>query len=86
MVAVNYSELRNNLKEMMDKACEDHETVIVNRKNHADVVMLSLADYEALQETAYLLRSPENAKRILESIESFNTGKGEEHALIEDDA
>ena len=63
MAAINYSELRNNLKEMMDRACNDHESLIVSRKNHADVVMLSLEDYESLKETAYLLRSPANAKR-----------------------
>lgn len=84
MTVITYSELRNNLKKMMDKACNDHETVIVNRKNHADVVMLSLADYESLQETAYLLRSPANAKRILESVESFRNGEGTERDLIEE--
>ena len=85
MAAINYSELRNNLKEMMDRACNDHESLIVSRKNHADVVMLSLEDYESLKETAYLLRSPANAKRILASVESFRSGGGTEHPMIEEE-
>ncbi len=86
MVAINYSELRNKLKEMMDLTCNNHDPIIVSRKNHEDVVMLSLDDYEALQETAYLLKSPKNAQRILESIESLKNGKGVERNLIEDHA
>lgn len=86
MVAINYSELRNNLKAMMDSTCDNHEPIIVNRKNHGDVVMVSLEDYQSLQETAYLLKSPKNAQRIYESVESFKKGGGTERELIEDDA
>ena len=57
--------------------------MIITRKNSEAVVMISLEDYEALNETAYLLQSPRNAKRLLESIEELETGKGKERKLIE---
>ena len=60
----------------MDKVCSDHAPVIITRNRDQSVVMLSLADFEALEETAYLLRSPANAKRLLESIESLEAGQG----------
>lgn len=59
----------------MDRICVDHDPVIITRNRDQAVVMLSLDDYESLQETAYLLRSPASAKRLLASIESLNTGK-----------
>ena len=67
----------------MKKVCEDHDPVIITRRNNEAVVMLSLEDYEALNETAYLLRNPRNAKRLLESIEELETGKGLERELVE---
>ena len=67
----------------MKKVCEDHDPVIITRRNNEAVVMLSLEDYEALNETAYLLRNPRNAKRLLESIEELETGKGLERELAE---
>jgi antitoxin YefM len=59
----------------MDRVCADHDPVIITRNRDQAVVMVSLEDYESLQETAYLLRSPANAKRLLTSIESLNKGK-----------
>ncbi len=59
----------------MDRVCMDHDPVIITRNRDQAVVMLSLDDYESLQETAYLLRSPANAKRLLTSIDSLNNGK-----------
>ena len=59
----------------MDRVCFDHDPVIITRNRDQAVVMLSLEDYESLQETAYLLRSPANVKRLLASIESLNSGK-----------
>jgi antitoxin YefM len=56
--------------------CEDNAPVVITRKRDQAVVMLSLAEYESLQETAHLLRSPANAKRLLKSIESLERGKG----------
>jgi antitoxin YefM len=76
MNAVTYSQARENLAKTMDKVCDDHSPIIVTRKNQRSVVMISLEDYEALEETAYLLRSPKNARRLLESIAELEAGGG----------
>jgi antitoxin YefM len=83
MRALSYTAARNNLAQTMKKVCEDHDPVIITRKNSEAVVMISLEDYEALNETAYLLQSPKNAKRLLESIEELESGKGIERDLLE---
>ncbi len=67
----------------MDQVCDDHTPIIVTRQNNRSVVMLSLEDYQALEETAYLLRSPKNAKRLMESILDLESGRGTERGLIE---
>jgi antitoxin YefM len=85
MDSINYSELRANLKTTMDRVSENHEPVIITRKNRSNLVLLSYEDYSAIEETAYLLRSPRNAQRLRESIKSFNEGKGLERELIEVD-
>ena len=82
MRAISYTSARNNLARTMKKVCEDHDPVIITRKNGEAVVMISLDDYEALNETAYLLQSPKNAKRLLESIEELESGKGIERDLL----
>lgn len=84
MNAINYSELRKNLKSTMDRIIADHEPVIITRRNGGNVVMVSYEDYAAIEETAYLLKSPENAKRLRESIKSYQNGAGKEQKLIED--
>ena len=86
MNAINYSELRSNLKSTMDQVCETHEPVNINRKNSDNLVLVSYEDYAAIEETSYLLKSPKNAKRLRESITSFYAGQGMEKELIEDDA
>lgn len=83
MDAIPYTTLRANLAKEMDRVCEDHAPVIVTRKANASVVMISLDDYEALEETSYLLRSPRNARRLLESIERLEAGGGTERDLAE---
>jgi antitoxin YefM len=67
----------------MTRVCEDHEPLIITRNNAQSVVMLSLDDYKSLEETAYLLRSPNNARRLLESIAELEAGQGIERDLIE---
>ncbi|MEO5713952.1 MAG: type II toxin-antitoxin system prevent-host-death family antitoxin [Luteolibacter sp.] len=81
MTAITYTAARENLASTMDRVCLDHDPVIITRNRDQAVVMLSLEDYESLQETAYLLRSPANAKRLFESIESLNAGKGIKKSL-----
>ena len=75
MTAMTYTAARENLASTMDRVCIDRDPVIITRKRDQAVVMLSLADYESLQETAYLLRTPANAKRLFDSIENLNAGK-----------
>jgi antitoxin YefM len=83
MDAIPYTTLRANLASEMDRVCTDHAPVVVTRKGSASVVMMSLDDYEALQETAYLLRSPRNARRLLESIAELGAGGGTARELDE---
>jgi antitoxin YefM len=68
MNAITYTAARENLASTMDRVCEDHAPVIITRNRDQAVVMMSLGDYEALQETAYLLRVPANARRLLDSV------------------
>ncbi|HCY87796.1 MAG TPA: type II toxin-antitoxin system prevent-host-death family antitoxin [Desulfobacteraceae bacterium] len=83
MRAITYTNARNNLASTMKKVCDDHSPIIVTRKNSESVILMSLEDYEALTETAYLMQSPKNAKRLFESIEELNSGKGKEKGLLE---
>jgi antitoxin YefM len=74
--AISYTAARENLASTMDRVCADHTPVIITRNRDQSVVMLSLEDFESLEETAYLMRSPANAKRLLEAIHALETGKG----------
>lgn len=67
----------------MKQVCEDHDPIIVTRKNNESVIIMSLEDYESLNETAYLMQSPKNAKRLIDSIEELKAGKGKERDLLE---
>ena len=81
MDAITYSAARANLASTMDRVCNDHETLIITRGGEQSVVMLSLEDFKALEETAYLLRNPTNAKRLLAAANQLNSGKGVERKL-----
>ena len=81
MDAITYTTVRANLASTMDRVCDDHEALIITRNGEQSVVMLSLEDYKALEETAYLLRTPANAKRLLAATEQLNSGKGVERKL-----
>jgi antitoxin YefM len=74
MKAITYTAARENLASTMDRVCFDRDPVIITRNRDQAVVMLSLEDYEALEETAYLLRCPPNAKRLIASIEAAEQG------------
>ena len=81
MDAITYSAARANLARTMDRVCNDHEPLIITRNGGQSVVMLSLEDYQALEETAYLLRIPANAKRLLSATAQLASGKGTEREL-----
>jgi antitoxin YefM len=76
MHAITYTAARENLPSTMDQVCSDRAPVIITRNREQAVVMLSLEEYESLEETAHLLRSPANARRLLASIASLESGKG----------
>jgi antitoxin YefM len=84
MDAVNYSDLRQNLKKYMDSVFNDHEPLIVTRKNNENVVILSVEDFNALNETQYLLSTKNNADHLQQSLNQLRTGKGIEKELIEE--
>ena len=79
MRTISYSEARQNLSATMMKAVEDHAP----RQNGEACVLMSLEEYNSLEETAYLLRSPANARRLMDSIDSLKSGKGTEKDIIE---
>jgi antitoxin YefM len=83
MDALSYSNVRQNLAKTMDMVCEAHSPVIITRQKNDSVVIMSLEDYESLEETAFLCRSPKNAKRLLESIVQLESGKGNSRSLAE---
>ncbi|MEY3546297.1 MAG: hypothetical protein RLZZ313_658 [Verrucomicrobiota bacterium] len=76
MKAITYTAARESLASTMDRVCVDHDPVIITRNRDQAVVMISLEDYESLEETAYLLRSPANARRLLDSISDLKESGG----------
>ncbi|MBS3962794.1 MAG: type II toxin-antitoxin system prevent-host-death family antitoxin [Serpentinimonas sp.] len=83
MDAISYSCARANLARTMERVCNDHEALIITRNGERSVVLLSLEDYQALEETAYLLRSPANAQRLLAATAQLDAGLGLERTLAE---
>jgi antitoxin YefM len=83
MNAISYVDAQSNLAKMIDQVCDHHDPVIITRHQQPSAVLLSLEDYESLTETAYLLRSRNNAKRIFEAISELESGGGTVRELIE---
>lgn len=83
MKTMTYSESRANYAATLDAVLDDREEVVITRAGKDPVVIVSLEDYQSLKETAYLLRSPENARRLLGAIENLESSKGVTHELDE---
>ena len=83
MLAVNYTNFRENLKDYMDKATDDYETMIVTRKNNKNVVMISEESYNNLMENVYVMGNKSNDDWLMESKEQLESGKYTKHDLIE---
>jgi antitoxin YefM len=81
MDTISYSAARSQLASTMKRVCEDHEPIIITRQKEDSVVMISLDDFNALEETSYLLRVAKNARRLLESLAEFEKGGGTERTL-----
>lgn len=85
MNVISYSDARASLKAVMDDVCDSHEPAVVTRQKGEDVVMLSKTDYDSILETLYLLNSPPNAKRLMESVARIKAGQAQERELIKDE-
>lgn len=83
MDVLNYTHVRQHLAEVMDSVCETRAPVVVTRQGAESVVLLSLEEFRAMEETLHLLRSPRNADRLLRSIADADAGRVEEHDIIE---
>lgn len=83
MKSKTYTEAREKLSDLIEKVCEDHDPLIITKRRDKAVVMISLEDYESLRETSYLLRSPRNARRLLESIKELEEGRGTAKDLLD---
>ena len=84
MQLVNYTEFRNNLAENLNMVNDNSEIVLVSRRKGKNVVVMSLEEYNAIQETLHLISSKVNQKRLDEAIEEMRSGKFSQHNLIED--
>jgi len=85
MKTMSYTESRARYAEVLDSVIDNREEVVITRAGHEPVVIVSLADFEALRETAYLMRSPANARRLLDAMERLEAGRGEVHDLVSDE-
>ncbi|HEV2865555.1 MAG TPA: type II toxin-antitoxin system prevent-host-death family antitoxin [Allosphingosinicella sp.] len=83
MESLSFSETRANLKAVMDRVVDDCVPVAVTRRGGRGVVMISQKEWDSIEETLYLLKSPANAKVLMEAIAELDAGKGEEHELID---
>jgi antitoxin YefM len=81
MHVLTFSQARADLKQTMDDVCRDHEPAIITRQRGEPVVMISLEDYNGMQETMYLLGSSANAKRLRASIDQLRSGEAATHEL-----
>ncbi|MGL5817843.1 MAG: type II toxin-antitoxin system prevent-host-death family antitoxin [Phycicoccus sp.] len=83
MRTMSYDESRARYAEVLDNVVDDREEVVITRAGHEPVVIVSLEEYESLREVAYLMRSPANARRLLDSMERLEAGRGTTHELAE---
>lgn len=86
MRTIHFSDARSNLKAVMDQAIDDHDAVLITRRDAPNVVIMSQDQYDSWMETMHLLSSPANATRLLRSIQQHRAGMAEKHDLIDPDA
>ncbi len=83
MDTLSYSAFRTQLAKILDKVNLDHKPMLITRQNGKPAVVMSLEDFQSYEETAYLMASPENAKRLNRSIQEIESGKATIHEMIE---
>lgn len=86
MRVLNFSEARNNLKQVIDSVVEDADYAVITRRDAPDAVLMSLDTFNSMAETVYLLKSPANAAHLARSIEQFRKGKTRSRTLVDTDA
>lgn len=84
MDAITYTQARRNFTQTMNRVCNDHTPLIITRQAEDPVVMISLEDYNAIEETLYLLRNPRNAQRLLDALREIEAKDFNKKDLIED--
>ncbi len=85
MKTMSYTESRARYAEVLDAVVDDREEIVITRAGHDPVVIVALEDFESLRETAYLMRSPANARRLLDAMERLEANGGEEHEMVDAD-
>jgi antitoxin YefM len=83
MDTMSYSTFRSQLASVLDKVNDDHKPVLITRQGGSPAVLISLEDFQAYEETAYLMASPKNAQRLNQAIAEVEAGQTQQHALIE---
>ncbi len=83
MKIVNYSELKSNLKHLLNSVIDDVEEVVIKRKDQQDLILISMEEYNSLMETNYLL-SGKNREILLDSVEEVKNGRKEYQEIIEE--
>ena len=84
MKTMSYSHSRAHYAEVLDSVVDDREEIVITRAGKEPVVIVSLDDYQSMKETAFLMRSPENARRLREAIDQLERGRGVAHELIQE--
>ncbi|MBU0483283.1 MAG: type II toxin-antitoxin system prevent-host-death family antitoxin [Proteobacteria bacterium] len=84
MNAINYTTFRNKLSATIDQVNRDHSPILVTRQKGSPAVIMSLEDFKSYEETAYLMRSPKNAERLIQAIEQLEAGEAVEREIIEE--
>ncbi|MEC4677558.1 MAG: type II toxin-antitoxin system prevent-host-death family antitoxin [Nitrospirota bacterium] len=84
MDSMTYTAFRSHLAQILDKVNEDHSPVMITRQNGLPAVVISLEDFQSYEETAYLMSSPKNAKRLNQAITEIESGKMVQHDLIDE--
>ena len=83
MESISISEVRANFKSVVERVVADRVPLAITRQKGEGVVMISASEWASIEETLYLLQSPNNAKRLLESIAELEAGNGVEHELVQ---
>lgn len=84
MDTMSYTAFRNELAKVLDKVNDDHKPVLITRQNGKPAVVISLEDFQAYEETAYLMASPKNAQRLNDAINQVSAGKATRRGLLEE--